>query len=54
MILSGNQIRSQLGKDIVVEPFDDTKLLESGWRYMDGEEAELYDEEIDENNTLSK
>ena len=46
MILSGEEIRSQLGKKIVIEPFDETRLNPNSYNLTLHEELLTYEEVV--------
>ena len=44
MILSGHEIRAQLGKDIVIEPFDESRLNPNSYNLALHDELMVYEE----------
>jgi dCTP deaminase len=44
MVLSGQEIRSQLGKDIVIDPFDESKLNPNSYNLSLHDELMVYEE----------
>jgi len=46
MILSGHEIRQRLGKDIVIEPFDESKLNPNSYNLSLHDELMIYEEVV--------
>ena len=46
MILSGHEIRARLGKDIVIEPFDEAKLNPNSYNLTLHDELMVYEEVV--------
>ncbi len=46
MILSGHEIRAQLGKDIIIEPFDESRLNPNSYNLALHDELMIYEEVV--------
>src|SRR5580658_3863927 len=46
MVLSGHEIRSQLGKDIVIDPFDESRLNPNSYNLTLHDELLIYEEVV--------
>ena len=46
MILSGEQIRNQLGSDIIIDPFDDQRLNPNSYNLTLHDEVMIYEEVV--------